>query len=170
MPMFEVFNVPGPDFSCEQRSSSTVTPQVFTLFNGRNSYSRALSLALDLNPHPVQMNIDRADVTNQAFARLFSRQPTSNEQSWRIAHWKDMELIIDDRTIELAQKPQRPPTKIRRTAIEENTGERFSFDENLYANFAYVPDHNPRKINRQTLALADVCLALFNTNEFAYVD
>lgn len=170
VPMFEVFNVPGPDFSCEQRSSSTVTPQVFTLFNGRNSYSRALSLALDLNPHPVQMNIDRADVTNQAFARLFSRQPTSNEQSWCIAHWKDMELIIDDRTIELAQKPQRPPTKIRRTAIEENTGERFSFDENLYANFAYVPDHNPRKINRQTLALADVCLALFNTNEFAYVD
>ena len=44
-PMLEVFNTPAPDFSCEKREASTVTPQVFSLFNGQNTHSRALSLA-----------------------------------------------------------------------------------------------------------------------------
>jgi hypothetical protein len=33
-PQLEVFNAPTPDFSCEKRESSNVTPQVFSLFNG----------------------------------------------------------------------------------------------------------------------------------------
>ncbi len=44
-PALEVFNLPAPDFSCERREVSTVTPQVFTLFNSKNSLQRALALA-----------------------------------------------------------------------------------------------------------------------------
>src|SRR5688572_32623817 len=44
-PQQEVFNAPGPDFSCERRETSTVTPQVFALFNSRASQQRALALA-----------------------------------------------------------------------------------------------------------------------------
>jgi mono/diheme cytochrome c family protein len=44
-PFLEVFNEPAPDFSCERREASTVTPQVFSLFNGQASYARALALA-----------------------------------------------------------------------------------------------------------------------------
>ena len=34
-PFMEVFNAPAPDFSCEKRGNSTVTPQVFNLFNSQ---------------------------------------------------------------------------------------------------------------------------------------
>jgi len=40
-----VFNEPAPDFSCEKREARPSTPQVFSLFNGRASYDRALALA-----------------------------------------------------------------------------------------------------------------------------
>jgi hypothetical protein len=36
----EVFNEPTPDFSCERREASTVTPQVFSLFNSQASQAR----------------------------------------------------------------------------------------------------------------------------------
>ena len=42
-PAMEVFNQPTPDFSCERRDASTVTPQVFSLFNGAASHTRALA-------------------------------------------------------------------------------------------------------------------------------
>ena len=42
-PAMEVFNQPTPDFSCERRDASTVTPQVFSLFNGAASHARALA-------------------------------------------------------------------------------------------------------------------------------
>lgn len=54
-------------------------------------------------------------------------------------------------------------------AIEENTGETFSFHETLYANADFVPDLQPADCDAHTRALADVWLALLNTNEFAYV-
>ncbi len=44
-PFCEVFNEPNPDLSCERREASTITPQVFSLFNGQSSYDRAVALA-----------------------------------------------------------------------------------------------------------------------------
>jgi hypothetical protein len=63
----------------------------------------------------------------------------------------------------------RPPLEVRRDAVEENTGEKFSFQEKLPANTDYVPDLQPGDVPVHTRALADLCLTLFNTNEFAYV-
>lgn len=62
-----------------------------------------------------------------------------------------------------------PPLEVRRDAVEEDTGEKFSFREKLHAYADFVPDFQPVDIPLHTLALADVCLALFNTNEFSYV-
>jgi hypothetical protein len=45
-----------------------------------------------------------------------------------------------------------------------------SFVETLHANAEFVPDLEPADCDARTRALADVCLVLFNTNEFAYVD
>jgi hypothetical protein len=59
--------------------------------------------------------------------------------------------------------------EIRRDAIEENTGEKFSFAEKLPACADFVPDLQPTEVDGRTRALADICLVLFNTNEFAYV-
>ena len=41
-PFFEVFNAPAPDLSCEAREVSTVTPQVFSMFNSEITFDRAL--------------------------------------------------------------------------------------------------------------------------------
>jgi hypothetical protein len=62
-----------------------------------------------------------------------------------------------------------PPREVRRYALEENTGERFSFTEKLHACVDFVPDLQPTDVDARTRALADVCLVIFNTNDFAYV-
>jgi hypothetical protein len=58
---------------------------------------------------------------------------------------------------------------VRRDAIEENTGEKLSFNETVHAYSDFVPDLQPADVNARTRALADVCLVLLNSNEFAYV-
>ena len=58
---------------------------------------------------------------------------------------------------------------MRRDAVEENTGEKFSFNEKLHAYAEFAPDLQPADVDARTRALADVCLVLLNSNEFAYV-
>ena len=53
--------------------------------------------------------------------------------------------------------------------VEENTGERFVFEERLFANEEFVPDLLPRDVDHHIRALADICLVLLNSNEFVYV-
>jgi hypothetical protein len=62
-----------------------------------------------------------------------------------------------------------PPLEIRRDAVEENTGEKFSFQEKLPGYTDFVPDLQPADCDAKTRALADVCLVLLNSNEFAYL-
>ena len=62
-----------------------------------------------------------------------------------------------------------PPLHVTREAVEENTGESFTFEETLHGYADYVPDLQPADVPLRTRALADVCLALFNTAEFSYV-
>ena len=160
-PLQEVFNAPTPDFSCERREASTVTPQVFSLFNGQSTQSRALALA---NRAVKETKSDEQAVT-RIFALAFSRQPSADELQSCLAHWRDIEALLGD------AKPgvTKPPLEVRRDAVEENTGEKFSFNEKLHAYADFVPDVQPAAVPAHTRALADVCLALLNSNEFAYV-
>jgi hypothetical protein len=105
----------------------------------------------------------------QAIARVFAltygRPPTEKESVLLLAHWRQMEQAQSE------VKPARatPPLEVRRDAVEENTGEKFSFIEKLHSNAEFVPDPQPADFDARTRALADVCLAIFNSNEFAYV-
>ena len=159
-PMLEVFNAPGPDFSCERREASTVTPQVFSLFNGQATHARALALAhrvLKETPEE-QKAIDRL------FALVFSRAPSAEERRDCLDHWRS--------ALPLVRTPPplvRPPLEVRREAVEENTGEKFAFSEKLHAYADFVPDLRPADVDARTRALADVCLVLLNSNEFSYV-
>ncbi len=160
-PLQEVFNAPTPDFSCERREASTVTPQVFSLFNGQTTQSRALALA---NRAVRETKSDEQALT-RIFVLTFSRQPSADELGISLAHWRDIEALLGG-----APSPtQQPPLEVRRDAIEENTGEKFSFTETLHAYSDFVPDLQPAAVPAHTRALADVCLALLNSNEFAYV-
>jgi len=159
-PLQEVFNAPAPDFSCERREASTVTPQVFSLFNGQASHARALALA-----HRVLKEAPEDEkAIERLFAVLFSRAPRAEEKRDCLAHWRETIPLV-----QTAPAGTRPPLEVRRDAIEENTGEKFSFNEKLHANADFVPDLQPADVDARTRALADVCLVLFNSNEFAYV-
>ena len=50
-----------------------------------------------------------------------------------------------------------------------NTGEKFSFQEKLPGYTDFVPDLQPADCDAKTRALADICLVLLNSNEFAYL-
>src|SRR5207249_343600 len=44
-PLLQVFNEPSTDLTCERRDSTTVTPQVFALFNSQCAHDLALAMA-----------------------------------------------------------------------------------------------------------------------------
>ena len=71
---------------------------------------------------------------------------------------------------ELRFKPQSFPTEVIREAQEENTGENFEFTETLFVYQDYISDLQPHALDAKTRALADICLALLNANEFIYID
>ncbi len=160
-PAMEIFNKPTPDFSCEQRTASTVTPQVFSLFNSKASRSRALALAARVQR---ETNTDE-DAIRRCFTLVYGRPVKSEELTACLTHWQAIEGIHSN------AKPATsiPPLEVRRVAVEENTGEKFSFREKLYANADFVPDLQPADCDAHTRALADVCLVLLNSNEFSYV-
>ena len=160
-PFLEVFNHPAPDFSCENRSASTVTPQVFGLFNGRASYDRALALA---HRAVKEATSDDAALT-RCFQLAYGRAPRAEELQACLAHWRAMEAKQKSVTMEAPK----PPLEVKREAVEENTGEKFTFTEKLEAYAEFVPDLQPAAVDARTRALADVCLVLFNANEFSYV-
>ncbi len=162
-PAMEVFNQPGPDFSCERRDASTITPQAFSLFNSQASHARALALAA----RAAQETDTDAAAVARCFVLALGRAPTAAETEACLAHWRDTQA----RFAAAPPPPAAPPPReVRRDAVEENTGERFSFQERLHANEDFVPDLQPGDVPPRTRALADVCLVLFNSNEFAYVE
>lgn len=161
-PGLEVFDLPGPDFSCERRDTSTVTPQVFAQFNSQNSWSRSLAMAARVLR---EADSDEAAV-QRCFELAYGRRATAAEAERCVRHWRDM---VEVQREALFSTPV-PPRQILREAVEENTGERFQFTETLYGMENFVPDLRAEDCNERTRALADLCLVLLNSNEFLYVE
>ncbi len=160
-PAFEIFNSPSPDFSCERREASVVTPQVFAMFNGQPSHARARVLA---DRVLKETSSDEAAVV-RCFELVFGRLAQPHEIALCLKHWRETEAMLP------TQPPARflPPLEVRRDAIEENTGEKFSFKEALHGYSDFVADLQAADLSPHARAFANVCLSLFNTNEFAYV-
>jgi mono/diheme cytochrome c family protein len=158
-PFMEVFNEPAPDFSCEARDVSTVTPQVFSLFNGQASYDRALALANRVMKEQPQ------DAIGRLYELAFGRRPSQEEKAACQQHWQQMEA--EQAKLKFTSSP--PPLTVKREAVEENTGENFSFHEKLPGYADFIPDLQAADVNAKTRGLADVCLVLLNSNEFAYL-
>ncbi|MCP5555458.1 MAG: PSD1 domain-containing protein [Akkermansiaceae bacterium] len=159
-PFLEVFNEPAPDFSCERREVSTITPQVFALFNGLPIHQRALALAA----RSIRESGEDSSVLRRVFDLALGRPPTPVELESCLAHWHS--LIPE---LPRVSEGSPMPTEIIREAVEENTGEKFTFREILPSNQDFVPDLQADQVDARTRALADICLILFNSNEFAYL-
>jgi hypothetical protein len=161
-PFLEVFNQPGPESPCEARETSTVTPQVFALFNSTNTRDRALALAARV----LKETQSREEAVARAFVLTFSRPPTADEQAACLMHWAAM--TERHRGLTFAKPPR--PREVVREAVEENTGTKFTFTEVLDAAAAFVPDLHPADVGPEARGLMEVCLVLFNANEFVYLD
>ena len=162
-PFLEVFNQPTPDLSCGLRDSSNVTPQVFTLFNSEESMDRALAFAARV----LKESAGRPDeaAVARAFRLAFGREPASAELAESLAHWREMERV----QAAIEHRPRQLPPEVERTAYDENTGKIFTFTERLFVYDDYQPDLQPHEVDARTRGFADLCLVLFNSNEFAYV-
>ena len=160
-PFMEVFNAPTPDLSCEARDASTVTPQVFALFNSEITFARALAFADRL----LAETDSREEAVQRAFQLAYGRQAAPAELQACLEHWSRM----TKRHQQLQFAPPEYPDRVVREAVEENTGEKFAFVEPLEVYQDFVPDLLPATADARTRGLAEVCLVLLNANEFAYV-
>jgi hypothetical protein len=160
-PLLEVFNRPGSEVSCECRDQTTVTPQVFALFNGSFAHDRALALAIALERHSDQPRRQLA----RAFQLCYGREPSDEEMVMCMNHLTRM-------TSHHRSHPPAPdplPTQVRRRMVEELTGEEYRWQEDLDLMGQYQRDRQPWEVGPATRALADICLVLLNSNEFLYV-
>lgn len=162
-PFLETFNQPGPDKSCELRDTSTVAPQALTLFNSQEVQDRALAFAARLLQHESDADEQRIE---RAFSIALGRSATAAETQTCVQHWQTATQEEATRT----HKPQAFPRETRRTVMAEKTGEPYDFIEIMPAYDSYVPDLQPSDVDARTRGLAQVCLVIFNLNEFAYLD
>jgi mono/diheme cytochrome c family protein len=161
-PLLEVFNQPDPDLSCELRESSTVTPQAFALLNSESTQARALAFAMRM----LRETKSKDEAIARAFRRAFGRLPTNAEKTACLEHWSTM--TERHRSLKLA-KPEHP-REVVREAVEENTGEKFRIVEPLEVAADFIPDGHPADADAETRGLMEVCIVLFNANEFLYLD
>jgi len=160
-PMMEVFDRPGPDLSCERRDESTVTPQVFNLFNSESSQLRAVAMADKL----VRDYEDSNARLTAAFRAAYGRVPSESERAAAMAHLKEMSQHHSTRKLD----ERALPDSVVREMVEEQTGLLFQWREQLEDHKNYEYDLSPWDVNAETRAWADLCLVLMNSNEFVYV-
>lgn len=160
-PFLEVFNQPNPNESCEIRDDASVSPQAFTLMNSDLMNDRAIAFALRLESE--QESLDSQ--VERAFETAFGRTPKQTVRDRMVDYVQRMHQYHS------ATKPKETtyPTTITRSLVEEFSGQPFEYDEILPAFENYVADKKASDVSPTTRALADLCLMLFNTNEFIYV-
>ena len=161
-PFLEAFNQPGPDVSCELRESSTVAPQALTLLNAEEVQDRALAFADRLLMEKGTESI----VIRRAFELALGRAPSKEEITACITRWKNATKTESEKTPVIRTYPG----KIKRTVMAEKTGELYDFWEFIPAFKSYRPDLQRSETDARTRGLAHVCLVLFNSNEFVYID
>jgi hypothetical protein len=160
-PLLEVFNQPGSEQSCERRDETTVTPQVFTLWNGQFAHDRALALAVRVSSLVDDWD-ERVDV---AFRLALGRSATKSQRGLAIDHVRRMTEHHQQHPSEEFQ----PPRVVVRSMIEEMTGEPVEWEETLDLMEEFQADTKPAEVGPETRALAELCLVLLNSNEFVYV-
>ncbi|MCA9137242.1 MAG: PSD1 domain-containing protein [Planctomycetales bacterium] len=161
-PFTELFNQPNPNESCELRESASVTPQVFSLLNSAMMTDRSIAMAVRLESEQKDLPLQ----INRAFRLTFGRDASSGEQEQLERYVKDMRGYHQG----VSPKAIQYPTRITRSLVEEFSGKVFEYEEILPVFEQYEMDKKASDVSAQTRALADMCLLLWNTNEFMYVE
>jgi hypothetical protein len=61
------------------------------------------------------------------------------------------------------------PLEVVREAVEENSGTKFTFREPLDEYADFQPDLQWADVDARARGLAELCLVIFNSNEFLFV-
>jgi hypothetical protein len=159
-PMLQVFNAPTPDFSCDLREASTVTPQVFALFNSQSAHDCALAMADRIS----KATSNGSNQIEQVYRLAYGRLPTAPEKQTCLAH---LEKMTEHQRKTIPTRFEFPK-KVVQSMVEEFTGELFDFEEDWdFSSYEY--NLQPTDVTAETRALADLCLVILNSNEFVYV-
>jgi mono/diheme cytochrome c family protein len=159
-PFLEIFNQPNPNDACERRDEASVSPQAFTMMNSDMMTDRSIAFALRLEKEAQSVD-DQIDL---AFELAFNRPPSVPEKQTLLTYVQKMQGYHH----EVVPDPVTYPTKITRTLVEEFSGQPFDYEEILPNYEVYQPDAKAADVSPETRALADICLLIFNTNEFIY--
>ncbi len=160
-PFLEIFNLPNPNDSCEDRDTAAVSPQVFTLLNSDVITDRSVALALRLEKEARTVD----EQVGHAFRLTLGRPPAAAERARLVAYVAEMRAYH----ARVTPEPVTFPTEITRSLVEEFSGQPFEYQEILPAFEHYQPDKKPADVSPETRALADLCVVLFNSNEFLFV-
>ena len=160
-PLMEVFNQPSPNDSCERRDASAVSPQALTMLNSDYMTKRSIAFALRLEREEANLTSRIERAYEVAFARLPEPAMTAKFAQYVAA--------MEAHHRSSAPRAVSYPTRITRSLVEEFTGAPFEYEEWLPIYEDYSPDTQAWDVGSTTRALADFCLLLFNSNEFAYV-
>lgn len=137
-PMFRVFDGTNLNESCELRRVTTVTPQVFALFNNKSVHEQSREMASRV---VREAGDDPARQVERAFQLAFQRSPTALEKV------DALEYI--------------GPSK-------SSFGSEVTSPGSAEASTGVLPKTNKTDPPKGTLA--DLCLVLFNTNEFVFLE
>ncbi|MEO9931216.1 PSD1 and planctomycete cytochrome C domain-containing protein [Rhodopirellula bahusiensis] len=161
-PFLEVLNKPNPNDSADLRDAASVSPQAFTLLNSDVMTDRSIAMSVRLQRESDQLT----DRINRAFELILGRRPTKSQM-------QRMKTYVNDMTeyhSQIKPKPRTYPTEITRSLVEEFSGRPFEYTEWLPSFEDYQSDLKPWEVDSKTRALADMCLVLFNANEFVFID
>ncbi len=160
-PLMAVLDKPNPNDSCELRDSASTTPQVFALWNGDVVTKRSIALATRLRNEKEKVE----DQIRRGYRLALGTSPSDELLTALATHYKEMVAYHKSNQPE----PIAYPTQITRSLVEEFSGDPFEYVELLDVYEDYVPDKGPADVDAETRALADICLLIFNSNEFMYV-
>ena len=144
LPLVKVFDGTQLDESCAARGVTTVTPQVFVLFNSQFAHQQSRRLAGRII---AEVGDDPGQQLEQAFQLALQRSPTPSERT------DGLEFL----------GAARPVSGDLKDTVSLTTGGGGSIDDDR---------ENPAARQKKDAegTLDDLCLALFNLNEFIYIE
>ena len=160
-PMLEVFNKPNSDESCEFRDESSVSPQVFALLNSDVMTSRSIAMAQRAEK---EANDPRAQIA-RAYEITLGR--VADDETVDTLHQHYEKMVEYHQGVQ--PEPFVYPKTLDRSVVEELSGEAVNYVERLDIYEDFIADTDPADVSPETRALADVCLLLFNSNQFVYI-
>ena len=141
-PFMDLFNLPNPNDSCEERDTATVTPQVFTLLNSDVITDRSIAFAERLR----EEGGDISRKVERAFQLALGRRPSDAELERMTSYVRDMQAYHEG--VAPGKSPIRP--EFGASLVEEFSGKPFEYDEILPVFEDYQADVKPSEVGTET--------------------